>query len=315
MKLLSRDAFRTQVFERDFDKCVVCGNAAVDAHHLLDRKLFEDGGYYLDNGVSLCAKHHVDAEECSISVEELRERAGITNIILPPNLTAGVVYDKWGFRDFQTKYVKYHRTYHLPWSEKLQNDDRVMPSLDALHGQEIVMSLKLDGENTTFYNDHIHARSLDSGYHPSRDWVKGLWSQVSYEIPEGWRICGENVYALHTIPYTNLETYFYVISIWDENNNCLPWDEIVEYCKMLNLTHVPVLYRGMFDAEKMQAAFPSTYNGDPTEGYVVRLAKSFPYAMTNLCIGKFVSRRFQIDDSGQHWSQRKVIPNLIRKSS
>jgi hypothetical protein len=313
-RLLTREEFKKQVFERDDNNCIVCGGIAVDAHHIIERKLFEDGGYYLDNGASLCERHHIDAEQGVITVEELRELAGITNIILPPTLKQGVIYDKWGKEISETKYIKYHRTFHLPWSEKVSNDDRVLPSLEQFHGREIVMTLKLDGENTTLYDDHIHARSLDSGHHPSRDWVKGLWSQIAYEIPAKWRICGENVYARHTIPYNNLDSYFYVISIWDENNTCLSWDETVEYCKMLNLQHVPVLYRGVFDIDKIKKSFPSTFNGDICEGYVIRIADSFPYTHTNQFIGKFVSKSFEITGAN-HWSQNKVIPNLIRKTS
>lgn len=65
--LLNRDTFRNAVFERDNYKCVVCGETAVDAHHIIERKLFDDGGYYIDNGVSLCGKHHLEAEMTVIS--------------------------------------------------------------------------------------------------------------------------------------------------------------------------------------------------------------------------------------------------------
>jgi hypothetical protein len=38
--------------------------------------------------------------------------------------------------------VKYPRTMHLPWSPGLQNDDRVIESLDGLIGQEVVVTDK-----------------------------------------------------------------------------------------------------------------------------------------------------------------------------
>lgn len=74
----------------------------------------------------------------------------------------------------------------------------------------------MDGENTTMMKNYIYARSLDSNNHQSRNWVKGLWGEISYKIPENWRICGENMYAKHSIEYNNLESYFLVYSIWDE---------------------------------------------------------------------------------------------------
>lgn len=63
--LLTREEFKKQVFAKTNGKCCVpdCTCDAVDAHHIMDRKLWNDGGYYLSNGASLCAKHHLDAEK------------------------------------------------------------------------------------------------------------------------------------------------------------------------------------------------------------------------------------------------------------
>ena len=64
-KLLTREEFKKQVFSRTKGKCCVpgCTCDAVDAHHIMDRKLWNDGGYYLSNGAALCEKHHWDAEK------------------------------------------------------------------------------------------------------------------------------------------------------------------------------------------------------------------------------------------------------------
>ncbi len=43
--LLTRDNFREAVFKRDKNLCLVCNKQAKDAHHILERKLWEDGGY------------------------------------------------------------------------------------------------------------------------------------------------------------------------------------------------------------------------------------------------------------------------------
>ena len=94
--LLSRKQFKEQVFKRSKGRCVFCSDQAVDAHHILERKLFPDGGYYLDNGAAVCEKHHLDCERTIISVEAVREACGITNVILPPGFEAFYVYDKWG---------------------------------------------------------------------------------------------------------------------------------------------------------------------------------------------------------------------------
>ena len=76
---------------------------------------------------------------------------------------------------------------HLPWSPGLQNDDRLIDSLEAFHGREVVVTEKMDGENASLYSNHYHARSLDSRHHGSRDWIKSFHGTVRHNIPEGWR--------------------------------------------------------------------------------------------------------------------------------
>jgi hypothetical protein len=148
--------------------------------------------------------------------------------------------------------VKYPRTFHLPWSPGITCDDRVMPDANVFEGKEVVISEKLDGENTTWYKDYTHCRSLDSGTHISRTWMKSLWAQKGYNIPENWRICGENMFAKHSIHYTKekgnaLSTYFYMFSIWNEKNICLNWKETEEWSELLELTLVPIFYKGIWD--------------------------------------------------------------------
>lgn len=120
--------------------------------------------------------------------------------------------------------VKYPRTYHFDFSLGLSSDDKLISSLDAFEGQEVVVTTKMDGENTTLYSDYTHARSLDSGHHESRSWIKSKQAEIGHLIPQGWRICGENLYARHSIVYNDLHSYFYVFNIWNEENKCLSWD-------------------------------------------------------------------------------------------
>lgn len=95
-ELLTREDFKKKVFQRDNNKCIICGELGVDAHHLIDRKCWTDGGYYLNNGVTLCSNCHLLAEDGTYTVEELRMKAGIKNIILPKHLEKNKIYDKWG---------------------------------------------------------------------------------------------------------------------------------------------------------------------------------------------------------------------------
>lgn len=95
-KLLSREDYKKLTFERDNHTCLFCKKPAVDAHHILDRKLWNDGGYYLSNGASVCEEHHWECEKTTISVEDVRLKAGIVDFVLPEGFNPNLSYDKWG---------------------------------------------------------------------------------------------------------------------------------------------------------------------------------------------------------------------------
>ncbi|MFO0823635.1 MAG: HNH endonuclease [Gemmataceae bacterium] len=65
-----RRQFRSAVFERDGYRCQGCGFVSsperaeeeLDAHHITDRNEMPNGGYVLENGISLCAVCHEKAE-------------------------------------------------------------------------------------------------------------------------------------------------------------------------------------------------------------------------------------------------------------
>lgn len=166
--------------------------------------------------------------------------------------------------------------------------------------------------NCSMYKDHIHARSLDSGPHESRNWVKGLWGSINWMLGEDTRVCGENLYAVHSIRYDELPTYFMAFSVW-EDNLCLSWDDTVLYLDMLGLQSVPVIYDGIYDADKIKEAF-APYE-ETNEGYVVRIADEFLYSDFRRSIAKFVRPKFKqmIKDSNGHWMSKKIETNKLKK--
>lgn len=204
--------------------------------------------------------------------------------------------------------LKYPRTYHLPWSESVQSDDKIIKSLDEFIGQRVIVTEKMDGENTSMYNDHIHARSIDSKNHPSRDWVKNFHSAIKHELPDNWRVCGENLFAKHSIDYQKLESYFYGFSIWD-GLLCLDWDATVSYLSLLNIVTVPVLYDGLFDESLIKNLWDGS-RSNLTEGYVVRLANAFTYADFDKSVAKFVRKNHVQTDN--HWMFSEIIPNKLK---
>lgn len=332
-QLLSRDDFRESVFARDNHKCVFCDSPAVDAHHIIERRLWDNGGYLLGNGISVCEVHHLECEMTKISVEDARIAAEITKPVIPEWMYFDQVYDKWGnpildngqrlrgelfydesvqkilkqggVLDLFTNRVKYPRTYHVFWSEGMHDDDRMLKSMDNFVGKRVIVSTKMDGENANLYSDGIHARSIDGRHHYSRDWVKNFWGSISGDIPENWRICGENLFAKHSIGYDNLDTYFYGFSIWNERNICLSWDETLEWFSLIGITPVPVLYDGLYDEKAIRALYDPKVHYNTREGYVVRLADSFSYGQFRNSVGKFV-RKNHVATSA-HWMHGRQI--------
>lgn len=328
MTLLSRDKFREQVFERDGHRCVFCSEDAADAHHIMERRLWPDGGYYLANGASVCPTCHIKCESTLLSPDDVREAAGIQTVVLPPELNPAASYDKWGNTILPSgkrlkgplydrlsdavhgvatfvDWVKYPRTYHLPWSLGATDDDKTLPDTKSFHWKNVVVTEKMDGENTTLYHDHLHARSIDSKSHPSRDWLKSFWSGIKNDIPDHLRICGENLYARHSIAYDSLSSFFMGFSIWDNQTNvCMGWDDTVEWFELLGIEPVPVLYRGVYDREVIQELWDCK-----SEGYVVRLASEFHYDDFTKSVAKFV-RPNHVQTDG-HWMHSKITPNKI----
>ncbi|AXE25152.1 kinase [Streptomyces globosus] len=197
----------------------------------------------------------------------------------------------------------YPRTPHLPWSPGATADDVRATGAEWFAGREVVVTEKLDGENTTLYADGLHARSLDSAHHPSRAWVKGLHSRIGAGIPAGWRICGENLYARHSLAYEDLDSWFYGFSVWD-GDHCLGWDESVHFLHGLGVPVPRVLWRGVFDERALRRLRLDTAR---QEGYVVRTAAGFPREDFGRCVGKWVRRGHVTTDA--HWMYAPVVPN------
>jgi len=212
-----------------------------------------------------------------------------------------------------TESIKFPRTYHLPWSMCRSRDDLVLEGVEHFEAMDrVIVTEKLDGENTNLYRDNLHARSLNSKSHPSRNWLKGYHVTFSYLIPEDIRICGENVYAKHSIEYSELTTYFYVFGIF-RGDLCLGWRETKGICSRLNLEMVPVLYEGGWNEEKIKACWRGkSIFGSSQEGYVVRNYSGFLYSEFSLNAAKYV--RADHVNSDVHWMNALVVPNKLKET-
>ncbi len=86
----------------------------------------------------------------------------------------------------------------------------------------------------------VHARSVDSKKHWSRDDLISIWrAKGKYALPHGWRIIAENLTAVHSIEYKGLYTLYPCIAIIDDNHMVYsPRD--VTACRQLDCGIVPV---------------------------------------------------------------------------
>ena len=202
--------------------------------------------------------------------------------------------------------VKYPRTLHHPSSPGVQSDDKIARDLAAFEGADVVVTEKMDGENVSLYADGWHARSLDTGYHPSRDWLSAFHARIGYRIAPGWRICGEYLYAQHSVAYAALRSYFLAFSIWDDQNTCRGWDETCERLADLDAEPVPVLYRGPY-APGLVEDIAAGLDLGQREGLVMRVARAFDFSAFQRSVVKWV--RPGHVQSETHWRKATVVPN------
>ena len=204
---------------------------------------------------------------------------------------------------------KYPRTPHLPWSPGATNDDVCHDDIEIFSDKSIVITEKMDGENTSIYCDSIHARSIDSRFHPSRTWVKSLQAKIGYRIPKGWRICGENLYARHSIAYENLPSYFMGFSVWNSENHCLSWRETKKWLRQFDIPTPREIYRGPWDESIVKSI---TIDTSEVEGFVVRLEDGFSYKEFKNSVAKWVRKNHVSTD--KHWMHQAVITNGLGES-
>jgi predicted restriction endonuclease len=96
MKKQIRSSFRESVFKRDNYTCQLCGQKyskelsdpslkMINAHHIMDRHLFKNGGYILENGITLCDENgkFTTEKSCHMLVEGWHIHNGNEEMVLP----------------------------------------------------------------------------------------------------------------------------------------------------------------------------------------------------------------------------------------
>ena len=211
--------------------------------------------------------------------------------------------------------IKYPRTYHLPYSQSKTDDDKTLPNDDQFKGMEVVVTIKMDGENTTVYPDgYVHARSLDGTGYEWQNWLKSYVWNFCDALADDERLIGENLYAKHSIGYTfdNIKDTFQVFAICyndDDDVYFYDWSYVEFFCNAYDLKHVEVIYKGIYDKEKIMEAFENkkkelAEKGQDIEGFVVRDTDMFPASDFQKHVAKFARANHVQTD--KHWRETWV---------
>lgn len=203
---------------------------------------------------------------------------------------------------------KYPRTLHLPWSKGASNDDKISDDVSPLIGIDIVITEKLDGSNSSITNKGVYARShSDFSKNPWDKQMWNIWERIKNDLSDGVFLFGENMEGIHSIEYSNLESYFYIFGVRD-NNIFVSWDEVEEYSYLLDIPTVPVLFKGVVDTEKELKAMTESFAksssklGGEIEGIVVRNADMFHGDDFSENVMKLVRANHITTD--EHWTKR-----------
>lgn len=274
MEILERNDFRNRVLQRDGNKCVFCqrtDNLAV--HHIVERKLFNNGGYYISNGASLCPDCHLKAERCEISCQEIRSKAKIKEIVLPDGFDKNQTYDKWGKVMREDGLKKYPRTPHIEFS-KIQSGDEdlsVVPFSD-LKGKNLVVEEKIDGASTAISsinkNLMLQCRGhylLGKGDLPQfeqfKTWANTWKNDLVDFLGEDYIMYGEWMSNFHSVYYDLLPHYFMEFDIFDKKNDVFlsteKRKELLEYLPV-RIESVKVLKEGKFETLEEITSLVST---------------------------------------------------------
>lgn len=135
---------------------------------------------------------------------------------------------------------KYGRTYHYPFSPGTTSDDRINYDYweDMSLIRELIHTEKLDGENTCLNKYGVFARSHAAPtVHPWASYLRQKWELVKNDLKD-LEIFGENLYAIHSIAYSNLPEHYFVFGV-RENDRWLSWEETKFYAAMLDFPVVP----------------------------------------------------------------------------
>ncbi|KAA2243267.1 2'-5' RNA ligase [Chitinophaga agrisoli] len=213
---------------------------------------------------------------------------------------------------------KYGRTFHYPFSPGTTSDDRIQHDYwqHLSRIPALVHTEKLDGENNCLSRLGVFARSHAAPTtSPWTESIRRFWQSIKHDLGN-LEIFLENLYAVHSIAYRQLDHHFYVFAV-REHDQWLSWEETRYYAAMLDLPTVPEikvftppLQQAIFEKEVLEivagpGAFDAhdAHSGRPAtmEGIVTRNAAQYPVAAFPENVFKYVRKGHVKTD--EHWTR------------
>ncbi len=324
MKLYSRDEFRRLVFERSRGICSIpwCKKEGVDAHHIIERRLWDDEGYYLENGACLCEEHHRLAERNIIIPTYLRMWNNIIEVALPSKLNPDKDWNKWGQALPMPNRLrpKYPSTFYFPFSPIPKEHTKDVGNVESLVGVPLVITKKMDGSNVKLTSEFVAARNSINADHKSFDMLKAFHSTIKHMIAPSIDLFGEWLYAKHSIHYKKenaVPNYLMLFAAYDTKQRLwLQWQVIESIATHLNIPTVPVIemevvYDKKWQLEKSIKEIGERVIQQGHEGIVVRSCYGFHYSQLSDWVMKYVRPNHVQTD--KHWMSQPIIKNEMKK--
>ncbi len=213
---------------------------------------------------------------------------------------------------------KYGRTYHYPFSPGTTSDDRINFNYweDLSVIKEVIHTEKLDGENNCLNRYGVFARShVAPTISPWTRTIREKWEHLKNDLGD-YEIFGENLFAIHSIIYPEIESHCYVFGV-REKDMWLSWEETCFIASIFDFPVVPVLAHEQvlsqrLDYEKKilsQVGQTSTFGsvdvqfGNPCtmEGVVTRNIDNYGVANFSKNVFKYVRKGHVKTD--EHWTR------------
>jgi len=222
---------------------------------------------------------------------------------------------------------KYGRTYHFPFSPGTTSDDRINHTYrnDIRQIKALVHTEKLDGENNCMNQFGVFARSHAAPTtSPWTNQIRERWELMKHDMGD-IELFGENLYAVHSIEYKRIESYYYIFAV-RHFDKWLSWEEVKFYAAMFDFPTVPELAVQQVDPLTEQnlknqilnwANEPSVFGSIDTqteqdctrEGIVTRNIGEYDVSDFTHNVFKYV-RKGHVK-TGEHWTRNWKRAQLV----